>query len=88
MQLFLQSASEFVRQVNNLNYITEFVCAIKNENIMETLYKKFDFLPSFKEAKDVQARYSVGSDAINKVSAILLAVRKALEETIMLELQF
>ena len=29
LQVFIQLALEFVRQVNNLNYITEFVCAIK-----------------------------------------------------------
>lgn len=79
-QLFLQSASEFVRQVKSLNYITEFVCAIKNENIMETLYKKFNCLPFLKEAREVQARCSVGSDATDKVSSILRAIRKALEE--------
>lgn len=79
-QQFLQSASEFVRQVKSLNHITEFVCAIKNENIMETLYKKFNCLPFLKEATDEQARSSVDSDATNKVSSILRAVRKALEE--------
>ncbi|KAL5569131.1 hypothetical protein UlMin_025706 [Ulmus minor] len=79
-QLFLQSASEFVRQVNSLNYITEFVCAIKNENIMETLYKKFD-CPAFpKEARDVQARCSSATEDTNKVSSVLRAIRKALEE--------
>lgn len=79
-QLFMQSASEFVRQVNSLNYITEFVCAIKNENIMETLYKKFNCQPFSKEARDVQARYSLGSEATNKVSSVLRAIRMALEE--------
>ncbi|PON49463.1 IKI [Parasponia andersonii] len=79
-QLFLHSASEFVRQVNSLNYITEFVCAIKNENIMETSYKKFNFQPSSKEARDVQARCSIGRDATNKVSSVLQAIRMGLEE--------
>lgn len=79
-QVFLQSASEFVRQVNSLNYITEFVCAIKNENIMETLYKNFSSLPCLKGSKDFQARDSVGPDSTNKVTSILAAIRKALEE--------
>ena len=38
-QAFSQSAFEFVRQVNNLGYITEFVCSVKNENVIETLRK-------------------------------------------------
>ena len=79
-QLFLQSASEFVGQVNSLNYITEFVCAIKNENIMETLYKKFNYQPFSEGARDVQSRCSIGSDATNKVSSVLRAIRMALEE--------
>lgn len=79
-QVFLQSASEFVRQVNSLNYITEFVCAIKNENIMETLYKTFSSLPCPKETKDFQARDSISSDGTNKVTSILASIRKALEE--------
>lgn len=78
-QVFLQLASEFVRQVNNLNYITEFVCAIKNENIMETLYKTFS-LPCPKETKDFQARDSITSDGTNKVTSVLASVKKALEE--------
>ncbi|KAM1470769.1 hypothetical protein ACFX1Q_041259 [Malus domestica] len=75
-QVFLQSASEFVKQVNNLNYITEFVCAINNENTTETLYKIFISLPFPKEAKDD----SKGFDSNNKISSVLLAIRRALEE--------
>lgn len=80
LQMFLQSASEFVKQVNNLNYITEFVCAIKNENITETLYKSFISLPFPKEAKDVQSQDSKGFDSNNKISSVLLVIRRALEE--------
>ncbi|KAK6933212.1 Elongator complex protein 1 [Dillenia turbinata] len=78
-QAFLPLAKEFVRQVNNLNYITEFICSIKRENIMETLYKNFVQLPCPSEAKVVQARNVEDS---NKVSSVLLAIRKALEEHI------
>ncbi|KAI3734853.1 hypothetical protein L6452_14333 [Arctium lappa] len=35
-QAFLQLATEFVRHVDNLSYITEFVCSLKDENVMET----------------------------------------------------
>lgn len=81
-QVFLQDASEFVRQVKNLSYITDFVCAIKNENITETLYKNFEFLSlpmGQKEVKDVQVNDYSGPNA-NKVSSVLLAIRNALEE--------
>ncbi|GMP22931.1 hypothetical protein CsSME_00000724 [Camellia sinensis var. sinensis] len=81
-QAFLQSAPEFVRQVNNLSHITEFVCSIKNDNIMETLYKNYISLPCLKEANVVEARKFEGSDANGKVSSVLLAIRKALEEQV------
>uniref|UniRef100_A0A5B6YQC9 Elongator complex protein 1 n=1 Tax=Davidia involucrata TaxID=16924 RepID=A0A5B6YQC9_DAVIN len=80
-QAFLQSATEFVKQVNNLSYITEFVCSIKNENIMETLYKNYISLPCLKEVKVVGGHFR-GSDANSKVCSVLLAIRKALEEQV------
>ncbi|GFS32050.1 IKI3 family protein [Actinidia rufa] len=79
-QAFLQLAPEFVRQVNSLAHITEFVCSIKKENIMETLYKNYVSLPCLKGAKVVEARNFEGFDANNKISSVLLAIRKALEE--------
>lgn len=82
LQRFIQSASEFVKSVNNLSYITEFVCGIKNENVTEKLYRTFFALPGNKESKDVQGRGFKASHGDNKVSAVLLAVRKALEEHI------
>ncbi|KAG8651313.1 hypothetical protein MANES_07G113200v8 [Manihot esculenta] len=81
-QAFLQLATEFVRQVNNLSYITEFVCSIKNENVMEKLYKIYINLPSQKQAEVVQAQDFRGFDANNKVSSVLLAIRKAIEEQV------
>ncbi|KFK25593.1 hypothetical protein AALP_AA8G134800 [Arabis alpina] len=74
-QAFLQSAVEFVEQVNNLNHVTEFVCAMKNEDVTETLYRNFSF-----SRKD---KVSQVKDACsNKVSSVLQAIRKALEEHI------
>ncbi|KAJ6690311.1 hypothetical protein OIU85_006567 [Salix viminalis] len=81
-QTFLQSASEFVKQVNNLSYMTEFICSIKNENIMETLYKNYISTPYQNRGGDVQAKDVMGFDASSKVSALLLAIRKALEEQV------
>lgn len=81
-QAFSQSASEFVRQIDNLSYITEFVCSIKNENVIEKLYKNYVSIPclegdNFKQVGDRQL-----SPADNKVSSVLMAVRKALEDQI------
>ncbi|XP_050209805.1 elongator complex protein 1 isoform X2 [Mercurialis annua] len=81
-QAFLHSASEFVKQVDNLSYITEFVCAVKNENIMETLYKNYISLPSKNADEVIQSQDLKGLNANNKVSAVLLAIRKALEELV------
>ncbi|KAJ8542217.1 hypothetical protein K7X08_017083 [Anisodus acutangulus] len=79
-QNFVQSAAEFVKQVNNLNYITEFVCSIKNENIMETLYKNYISLPHDNEAKGVEHGDPKSSHSNSKIHSVLLAIRKALEE--------
>ncbi|KAA8534238.1 hypothetical protein F0562_031755 [Nyssa sinensis] len=81
-QAFLQSANEFVKEVNHLSYITEFVCSIKNENIMETLYKNYISLPCPKEAKVAESGDFRGSDANSKVCSVLLAIRKALEDQV------
>ncbi|XP_058109769.1 elongator complex protein 1 isoform X2 [Magnolia sinica] len=75
-QSFLQSAAEFVRQVDNLTHIAEFVCSIKNENVMEMLYKNIITLPCTKNTR------AIGLDSKSKVSSILLAIRKALEEQV------
>lgn len=75
-QAFLQSATQFVKQVNNLNHLTEFVCAMNNEDVTETLYKKFSF-PQ-KGDKDLQVK----DGCSNKVSSVLQAIRKGLEEQI------
>ncbi|XVF23857.1 hypothetical protein REPUB_Repub13aG0075700 [Reevesia pubescens] len=81
LQVFIQLASEFVRQVKNLSYITEFVCAIKNENLTQTLYEKFLSLPSCKE-QHLQTNDFSSLDTNNKVSSVLLAIRRALEEQV------
>lgn len=81
-QSFIPFASEFVSQVNNLSHITEFVCAIKNEKVSEKLYKNHLSFPSTKDVKDVSARVVEDFDSSNKLSAVLLAIRRALEEQI------
>ncbi|OVA18310.1 IKI3 [Macleaya cordata] len=79
---FLQSAKEFVQQVNNLSHITEFICSIKNENVMETLYKNILSVPCLKGKNDILVENLSGFDAKDKVSSILLAIRNALEEQV------
>ncbi|PWA76174.1 IKI3-like protein [Artemisia annua] len=72
-QAFLQLAPEFVRQADNLSHITDFVCSLKNENVMEALYKNYISYTNVETGKE-------SSDS--KVNSVLLAVRKALEEQI------
>nr|GLL22347.1 elongator complex protein 1 [Ipomoea trifida] len=79
-QSFLQSAGEVIKQVNNLSHITEFVCSIKNENIIDTLYKNYLFVPSLTKAQDVESGDVKDYGSKNKVSSVLLAIRMALEE--------
>ncbi|CAL0320659.1 unnamed protein product [Lupinus luteus] len=79
-QAFSQSASEFVRQVDNLSYITEFVCSVKNENIIEKLYKNHVSIPYPVDANAMPIGGLQHFLAGNKVSSILLAIRKALED--------
>ncbi|KAI7749785.1 hypothetical protein M8C21_012143 [Ambrosia artemisiifolia] len=79
-QDFLKLATEFVKQVENLTYITDFVCSLKNENVMETLYKAY--ISYTNEEKGTDMKDSMLLDGQNKVNSVLLAVRKALEEQI------
>lgn len=80
-EAFLQLATEFVRQVDNLSYITEFVCSLKNENVMETLYKSHISYTNEANGKESRGFMVLGGNS--KVNSVLLAVRKALEEQIM-----
>ncbi|KAG0484108.1 hypothetical protein HPP92_012192 [Vanilla planifolia] len=81
-QTFVQSAAEFVNQVNNLAHVTEFVSSIKNENVIDSLYKEY-ILPSlsceFTTSTEVN---SCSSAAESKVNCVLQAIRKALEEQV------
>ncbi|KAG9150192.1 hypothetical protein Leryth_009778, partial [Lithospermum erythrorhizon] len=67
---------------NNLSYVTEFVCSVKSENIFHSLYKSYTSLlsPSLKESKDVAIGELSDTNDLHKVTSVLLAVRKALEE--------
>ncbi|XP_072975367.1 elongator complex protein 1 [Typha angustifolia] len=77
---FVKSAAEFVSQVNNLGHITEFICAVKKENVINTLYKTYISLPN--ETSTEYADNSPSDCKESKVSSVLTAVRKALEEQV------
>ncbi|KAK4758044.1 hypothetical protein SAY87_019345 [Trapa incisa] len=79
-QAFLQHAPDFVKQIENLNHLTEFICSVKKENIAEKLYKSYFSLPSAGEAEDIEAKVPKIYDPKNKVSSVLLAIRKAIVE--------
>ncbi|KAJ0979468.1 hypothetical protein J5N97_014942 [Dioscorea zingiberensis] len=81
-QAFTKSATQFVCQVNNLSHITEFVCSIKNENILETLYKDYVSLPCPVDFSNGGSENSQSIGTQSKIFYVLLAVRKALEEHI------
>ncbi|XP_028754316.1 elongator complex protein 1 isoform X2 [Neltuma alba] len=81
-QAFSPSASEFICQVGNLSYITEFVCALKNENVIEKLYKNYVTVPCPEGANGMQGRDLQHSPAANKVYSVLMVIRKALEDHI------
>ncbi|CAH9114093.1 unnamed protein product [Cuscuta epithymum] len=77
---FLPLAGEFVKQVNNLSYITEFICSIKNENIINTMYKNYLSVSSLMEAQYCESEDIRDHDGKTKVSSVLFAIRMALEE--------
>ncbi|XP_057768929.1 LOW QUALITY PROTEIN: elongator complex protein 1 [Salvia miltiorrhiza] len=81
-QEFIGLAADFVLQVGNLNYVTEFVCAIKGEDVMETLYKNYTSLPCIKGDKGFRYGQPKSTNGDNKVSSVLMAIRNALEDQI------
>lgn len=81
LPVFLRSTGEFVSQISDLGHITEFVCAIKNENVMHTLYKTIFSLSASKLVSTTDACDLVDA-SMNKVSSLLLAIRKSLEELV------
>ncbi|XP_043721994.1 elongator complex protein 1-like isoform X2 [Telopea speciosissima] len=81
-QNFLECANEFVKQVKNLSYITEFVCSVKNENVTEKLYRNIISLPYLKATRDIQAANVDGCYGKSKISSVLQAIREALEDQV------
>ncbi|KAI0527653.1 hypothetical protein KFK09_003258 [Dendrobium nobile] len=80
-QTFVKSAAEFVNQVDNLAYVTEFVSSIKGGNVMDSLYKDYISLSIPDETSNAKMESSI-SIADGKVNSVLRAIRKALEEQV------
>ncbi|GJN31741.1 hypothetical protein PR202_gb20177 [Eleusine coracana subsp. coracana] len=78
--VFIKSAADFVKQVNNLGHITEFVCSIKNEDVSRKLYTAYISFPD--QCADSVTNSGTNYDSRNKVNSVLMAIRKALEEQI------
>ncbi|KAJ1291579.1 hypothetical protein BS78_02G326300 [Paspalum vaginatum] len=80
--VFTKSAAEFVKQVNDLSHITEFVCSMKNSNVSSKLYEAYISFPDQCGVPMADNERSAGFFLGNKVTSVLMAVRKALEEQI------
>ncbi|KAL6594102.1 hypothetical protein ACP70R_049003 [Stipagrostis hirtigluma subsp. patula] len=80
--VFVKSAADFVKQVNNLSHITEFVCSIKNDNVSSKLYTAYISFPDQCATLTADTESLLGSFIGNKVTSVLMAIRKALEEEI------
>uniref|UniRef100_A0A0D9X0C7 Elongator complex protein 1 n=1 Tax=Leersia perrieri TaxID=77586 RepID=A0A0D9X0C7_9ORYZ len=76
---FVKSAADFVKQVNNLSHITEFVCSIKNENVSNKLYETYISFPDHSASSVADTVNSHGLLSDNKVTSVLMAIRKSLE---------
>lgn len=79
--VFIKLAADFVKQVNNLSHITEFVCSMKNDNVSSKLYEAYISFPDQCAVPMVDIECTPGFLG-NKVTSVLMAVRKALEEQI------
>lgn len=83
---FVPYADTFVQQVGNLAHITDFVCALKNENVMLSLYKDLvlPFDPSGSSPSVVEGVAGVRNQVplLSKVQAVVTAVQVALEKVI------
>ncbi|XP_020585406.1 elongator complex protein 1 [Phalaenopsis equestris] len=80
-QRFIKSAAEFVKQVDNLAYVTEFVSSIKGGNVMDSLYKDYN-CPSITDETSNVSMESSNFIEEGKVNSVLRAIRKALEEQV------
>lgn len=77
-EAFIESAIDFVTQVNNLSHITEFVCSIKNADVMVNLYKNYISIGTLPRPRENSQFLGTQS----KVTSVLQAIRKAVAEHI------
>lgn len=82
-EFFMQQCVEFVRQVRNLNHVTELVCAVSAGNVTDNICQDL-LLPFTKEFGNLNRESVVDNQPENppkstKVQSIMHAIRKALE---------
>jgi elongator complex protein 1 len=84
-EAFVPCAVEFVKQVKNLSYITEFICAVSAGNFVDCIYRDL-LLPYVKEIGDLNMSAEYSSDLRQeipnqglKVRSVMHAIRKALQ---------
>lgn len=82
LNAFMDSAADLVKQVNNLTHVTEFVCSMKNSNVSSKLYEAYISFPDQCAIPMADNESSPGLFLGNKVTSVLMAIRKALEEQI------
>ncbi|KAI5075184.1 hypothetical protein GOP47_0009260 [Adiantum capillus-veneris] len=81
-KLFIQQCVDFVRQVKNLNHITELVCAVSAGNLADNSYQDL-LLPFAKETpRDEPSEESQLPGQGSKIQSIMHAIRKALEDEV------
>ncbi|KAJ7557183.1 hypothetical protein O6H91_05G115300 [Diphasiastrum complanatum] len=89
VEKFSNLASEFVKQVGQMSLVTELVCALNNENVLETKYKNLSPLSTTvekAEAGHIDAIHILDNKKVNinglsKVEKVLSSIRGALEES-------
>lgn len=88
-EAFTQLATDFVRQVTNLNHVTELICAVNKGNAMDEIYKDV-LIPYKNEISSIGPEpctigFKAPSQSLpqgNKVQCVLHAIRKALQEEV------
>lgn len=91
-EAFVQWSVEFIRQVRNLNHVTELVCAVSAGNFVDSIYQDL-LLPYMKEIGDLNLESGTvavkSSDSQQKIPAqsmkvrsVMHAIRKALQDEV------
>ncbi|KAL2642617.1 hypothetical protein R1flu_010204 [Riccia fluitans] len=85
---FARNADIFVKQISNLNHITELIGALNKDNVMESTYK--NLIPLYKKTRDEGGSWPETSELSettystmkNKIRGVLASIRSALEKEV------